>query len=75
MEKKRRQHAMTWVTSAKRQKLQEESKANTRIQNTVTETKNVPHELIGRQHSLGISDLKGISIKFDNELCNEPVMN
>ena len=37
MEKKRRQHAMTWVTSAKRQKLQEESKANTRIQNTVTE--------------------------------------
>lgn len=42
MEKRRRQYAMTWVTSAKRQKLQEESKANARIQNTVTETRECP---------------------------------
>ena len=42
---------MPWVISAKRQKLQEESKANTRNQNTVTERKNVPHGLIIRQHN------------------------
>ena len=32
-------------------KLQEETKANTRNQNTVAETKNVPHGLISRQHN------------------------
>lgn len=50
MEKKET-YAMTWVISAKRQILQEETKANTKNQNTVAETKNVPHGLISRQHN------------------------